>query len=54
MTAEPVTGRVLPAEHLQAIHDYLMTRPCNETLELVLAIRSSEPISREPSENPDH
>lgn len=33
----------LPADIVQAIHDYLMTRPMREVEALVAAIRSAKP-----------
>lgn len=48
MTEPPVVGRYVPERVAEAIHAYLMTRPCDETLELVLALRQSAPLTKEP------
>lgn len=44
----PVVGRYLPEPVAEAIHAYLMTRPCAETFDLVVALRQSLPLTREP------
>lgn len=41
-------GRFLPEDVAEAIHAYLMTRPCQETLDLVMALRESRPLARAP------
>jgi hypothetical protein len=38
----------LPADLVQAIHDYLMTRPMREVEELVFEVRKAKPV--EPKE----
>lgn len=45
---KPVVGRYIPEPVAEAIHAYLMTRPGNETFELVVALRQSKPLTREP------
>ena len=36
----------LPSELVQAIHDYLMTRPMREVEALVAAIRNAKPVEQ--------
>lgn len=45
---KPIVGRYIPEKVAEEIHAYLMTRPCVETLALVLALRTSKPLTREP------
>lgn len=40
-------GRFIPEAVAEAIHAYLMTRPCNETFDLVVQIRQS-PVVKAP------
>lgn len=45
---KPVIGRYIPEPVAEALHAYLMTRPCVETFDLIVALRSSKPMTREP------
>lgn len=45
---KPAVGRFLPSPLVQALHDYLMTRPGAETFDLIVALRNTKPLTREP------
>jgi len=42
----------LPPDLIQAIHDYLMTRPMREVEALVLGIRDAKPVEKPPVTSP--
>lgn len=53
--AQPPLGYYVPRETLEAVHAYLMARPGNDTadgkntvFDLVVAVRSATPLTREP------
>jgi hypothetical protein len=52
VTAQPkpklIVGRFLNEQTAQELHAYLMSRPCDETFDLVCALRSAKPLTREP------
>jgi len=47
---KPVVGRYLSEPVAEALHAYLMSRPCDETFDLVVALRQSKPLTKEPKQ----
>jgi hypothetical protein len=45
---KPPAGVFLTVEQAQQLHDYLMERPCKETLGWVLLLRNAPAVARAP------
>lgn len=45
---KPVVGLFVRKDVAEVLHAYLMSRPGDETFDLVVALRNSKPLTREP------
>jgi hypothetical protein len=44
----PVVGRFIPEAFAARLHAYLMSKPGDETFDLIVELRSSKPVYRAP------